>query len=478
MLTLARKSLQERIRLLDVSSLLGIIAILVLVAANGFFVAGEFALVKIRATRVEQLIAEGNRTARVVQQEIQHLDTYIAATQLGITIASLALGWIGEPSLARPIEPLFTWLGGSAAETAAHSIAVAISFALITIFQIVLGELVPKSIALQRNEGTALFIASPLYLFARIFTPFIILMNGIGSSIIRLLGIEVGNEHASIHSVKELEMLVTQSREAGLLQQQEETLLRHVFNFSDKTAQQIMVPRSEIIGVPVTITREQLAQTFSKENYTRLPVYEESLDNIIGLAHIKDVFQGQDTNPDQVFSLRTILRPVLYITEMTALDAVLAQMRSKRIHMAIVIDEYGTTAGIITLEDIIEEIVGEVQDEFDTSERGVRKEVETLPNGTLSIDGLMALSNFADQFGEDQVDLSEIHANTLAGYLFEKLDRVPRLEDTVTFGTYTLRVEEMDGLRIARVRVEPGHQTNAESTLTLVKDDPQTTKRH
>ncbi|GLV58633.1 hypothetical protein KDH_54630 [Dictyobacter sp. S3.2.2.5] len=458
---------------MDVSSIFGLIAVFALVAANGFFVAGEFALVKIRTTRINQLVAEGHVAARVVQKEIQHLDTFIAATQLGITLASLALGWIGEPSLAHLVEPVFLWVGGGAAEAVSHTVAIAISFILITIIHIVLGELVPKSIALQRSEGTAFFVARPLYLFAHVFRPFILLMNGIGGFFIRLLGLEATSEHAAVHSVEELEMLVAQSREAGLLQQQEEILLRHVFDFSDKTAQQVMIPRSEVMAVPVTISREALVQTFWRENYTRIPVYEDTLDNIIGLAHIKDIFQTNSNQAGQPFNLRGILRPVLYVTETSSLDMILAQMRSRRIHMAIVIDEYGSTAGIITLEDVIEELVGEVQDEFDTSDRGVRHEIETLPDGTISVDGLIALASFADQFGGSEKELEEIHANTLAGYIFEKLDRLPVLGDTVPFGDYTLRVEEMDGRRIARVRVTRSRSEPAESHLTLVKQqDP------
>jgi CBS domain containing-hemolysin-like protein len=453
------------------------VAIFVLTAISGFFVAGEFALVKVRKTRIEQLISEGNATARIAHKELEHLDLYIAATQAGITLSSVALGWLGGPSLAYLIESLFLWLHGTIALVVARTIAIILSLALIAGIQIIIGETIPRSIALQRSEDTILLIARPLDLFTHIFRPFIALTNSASNFIIGKLGLQATNEYKAVHSVEELEMLVSQSREAGLLQQQEELLLRHVFDFSDKTAQQIMVPRNETVGVPVSSTLEELADTFAREKYTRLPVYEESLDNIIGLVHIKDLFQEQIRQTKNNFSLRAILRPILYITEMTALDIVLAQMRTRRIHMAVVIDEYGTTAGIITMEDIIEEIVGEVQDEFDTCERGVRPEIEVHPDGTLSVDGLMSLSSFADQFGSDGVNLEEIHSNTLAGYIFEKLDRLPRIGDVVPFEKYLLKVEEMDGYRIARVRVEhkhPANEAESESRLTLVKDQPQT----
>ncbi|GHO45084.1 hemolysin family protein [Ktedonospora formicarum] len=453
---------------MDIPSLLGLLSVFVLVGANAFFVAAEFALVKVRETRIEQLVAEGSKVAKVVRSQLQHLDTYIAATQLGITLASLALGWVGEPALGHLVEPLFLWIGGQAAETITHSVAIALSFALITAFHIIMGELVPKSIALQRSERTALFVARPLSLFATIFRPFIKLMNGVGNLVVRLLGFQVAHEHDSVHTVEELEMLVTQSQQAGLLQKQEEVLLRHIFTFSDKSVQQIMVPRSEISSLSLSCSREEMQAALASEHYTRYPIYENTIDNIVGIIHIKDIFtQTQQGGNELVFDLRALLRPVLYVPETTPIDAILTQMRSKRIHMAIVIDEYGSTSGIVTLEDIIEEIVGEVQDEFDTREAGVRSEVETLPGGRYSVDGLMSLSSFAEHFGEDNIEdsLEDMHSHTIAGYIFEKLDRIPLLGDHVAFGDYQLKVEEMDGRRISRIGVERRKQKATQDAL-------------
>lgn len=437
---------------MDSSSIVGIVAVCVLIVANGFFVAGEFALVRIRATRIEQLVAEGNRTAKVVQTQLQHLDSYIAATQLGITLASLALGWIGEPSLAHLIEPLFAWVGGSAAEALSHSLAIAISFTLISAGHIILGELVPKSIALQRSEGTAFFVARPLQLFARLFHPFILLMNGTGNAVVRLLGMQATSERASVHSIEELEMLVIQSRQCGVLDPQEEALLHQVFDFGDKTVRQVMVPRAAIVGVRTTMSLEQVQTTFAQEQYTRLPVYEGSIENIMGMIHLKDVFtQSRTSTEAESADLAHLLRPVLYVTQTTPIETVLTEMRSKRMHLAIVIDEYGATAGMVTLEDIVEEIVGEVQDEFDTRERGVRPEVERLSDNTCSVDGLMALASFVNQFG---IQPHPSSAQTLGGYVFERLDRLPQVGDSIVLGDYQLRVEELDHRRIARLRVE------------------------
>ena len=433
-------------------SLFGLLAVFALIAANGFFVAAEFALVKVRATRIEQLVNEGRKTAMIAQKQIEHLDTSIAATQLGITLASLALGWIGEPALAHLIEPLFAWAGGSAA-TLAHTLAIALSFFLITFGHIILGELVPKALALQRPEETALLVARPLRLFARLLQPFILLMNGTGNLVIHWLGLHKAGEQGAVHSPEELEMLVVQSRKAGLLQAQEEELLRHVFDFEDTEVRQVMVPRTEIVALPVTSTYEEVRRVLSAERYTRYPVYEASIDTIIGMLHLKDFFDnGCALHDSNAFDVRHLLRPVLDVTAFTSIGQLLSRMQRERVHLAVVIDEYGATAGIVTLEDIVEELVGEVQDEFDSLQEGVRPEVETLPDGSSSVDGLMALDDFAERF---HIQLTPAHAQTLGGYVQEQEDRVPHVGDTLHLENYELRVEDMDGRRVARVRVRP-----------------------
>lgn len=437
---------------MDVPSLFGVLAVFGLVATNGFFVAGEFALVKVRSTRIDQLVSEGKSGARVVQAQLSHLDNYIAATQLGITLASLALGWIGEPSLAHLIDPLFVWVGGADAESIANSIAIAISFLLITALHIILGELVPKSIALQRSEGTSLFVARPLLLFSRLFHPFIFLMNGVGNMVVRALGMHVASEQASVHSVEELEMLVVQSRQAGILESQEEELLRRVFDFEEKMVQQVMIPRTEVVGVPITASFEQIQAAFAQERYTRLPVYEGTIDTIVGIIHIKDVFALAHTPSHDSFDIHHLLRPALAVPETTSISTLLTKMRTTHNHFAIVIDEYGGTAGTVTLEDIVEEIVGEVQDEFDTHEEGVYSEVEVQEDGSSLVDGLMMIDAFAERFG---VQTQETHANTIGGYILEQLDRLPQEGDAITIGNVRLIVEEMDHMRIARVRVIP-----------------------
>lgn len=439
---------------MDISSIIGVLAVLVLIATNGFFVAAEFALVKIRATRIEHLVNEGNRTAKVVQKQIGHLDTYIAATQLGITLASLALGWIGEPSLAHLVEPLFAWIGGEAARDVTNGVAIALSFAIITAGHIILGELVPKAIALQQDEKTALFVARPLWLFARLFRPIIFLMNGMGNAVVRLLGLRAASEHnTAVHSPEELEMLILQSRKAGLLEQQETEFLRHVFTFEDKLARQIMTPRTEMIGLPLESSFAEVRQLILTERYTRYPVYEKSMDFIVGTVHLKDLVAAFSSHADeQSFTLRTLLRPVLAIPETTSIGPLLTRMQREGKHLAVIIDEYGETAGMVTLEDILEELVGEVQDEFDLIREGSHISIEQLPDGSSSVDGLLSLADFTEHFG---VKVMSQEVETLGGYVQEQRDRIPQVGDTLTLGPYLLRVSEMDGRRVARVRVIP-----------------------
>lgn len=453
-------------------AIFGSLAVLALVAANGFFVAAEFSLVKVRKTRIDQLVSEGKSSARYVQAQLEQLDNYIAATQLGITLASLALGWVGEPAIARVLEPLLHSLAGDRSLAAAHTVAAVITFLIITTLHIVLGELVPKSVALQQAEKTSLWVSRPLYVFARVFRPFIMFMNGIGNMTVRLLGLHGGAEHTSIHTVEELEMLVSQSREAGILNPNEEVLLRRIFDFGDKRASQILTPRTEIAGVPTDIGLQELVELAATERYTRFPVYSGSLDNIVGVVNVKDLFAllytGKGLPP--VFELGRIMRPVIKVPASVMIDNLLGQLLRQQVHLAVVIDEYGGTAGIVTVEDILEEIVGEVHDEFDR-EDAARLPIERLDDGAASIDGLMSIHDFADEFG---VELDRHGYETVAGFVFGQLHRAPVIGDVVSISGYQLEVEEMDGLRIARVKiraVEPVSSDGATKTDSTFKID-------
>jgi putative hemolysin len=446
---------------LDIGSILGLGAILVLVALNGFFVAAEFALVSVRRTRIDQLVAEGKTSAKAVQKALSNLDNYIAATQLGITLASLALGWVGEPALAHLIIPVLGLVfTGEATETISHTISIIIAFSLITSLHIVMGELAPKSVALQRSEKTALFVVGPLNVFRQIFRPFIWVLNSTGRLVVKVFGLDSTDEHTKVHSVEELEMLVTESHEAGFLDKDEEALLHRAFDFGDKTARQVMIPRTEVVGVPEKANLQTLISLAADERYTRYPVYRHSLDNIVGVIHVKDLFGliRHGFSPEQTshtFKLDQIMRPVLNVPDMVHVADLLTTMRCRQAHMAVIIDEYGGTAGIVTLEDILEEIVGDVRDEFDTKEGGVNEEVEVGPNGTTLVSGLYALQEATERFGlpiaSDELD----EYDTLGGYIQGRLGRVPHSGDSLELGDYQLQVAQMDGLRVDRVSFTP-----------------------
>src|SRR5262245_45090588 len=263
--------------------------VLALVFANGCFVAAEFSIVTVRKTRIDQLVAEGNRRARAVRRAVSDPDPYIAATQLGITMASIGLGWIGEPALASMIQPVFGWLPAAVAETTAHSVAVAIAFAIVTALHIVLGELAPKTIALERSEATSLWVVQPTELFMRVFWPFIRLLNGTGQAVVRLLGLRSPGRHALVHSEEELKMLVTASQEAGVLEEQDDQMLPPVFDFADLTAGQVMTPRTQLVAVPADMPRDVLIAQVARGGISRWPVYRNNLDDIVGILHVVDL---------------------------------------------------------------------------------------------------------------------------------------------------------------------------------------------
>jgi CBS domain containing-hemolysin-like protein len=433
-------------------TVLGLLAVLVLVAMNGFFVAAEFSLVGARRTRIAQLVDEGHRGAKSAQKAMEHLDSYIAATQLGITLASLALGWVGEPAVGHLFEPfLHAIIPGDALETVSRGISAAIAFGIVTLLHIILGELVPKSIALQRPESTSMLVARPVTWFLRVFRPIIRLMNGTGNTIVRWLGFEPAGDHSAVHSAEELEMLVHSSREAGLIQESEEKLLRRVFDFSDIQAQEIMQPRVEVDAIAVDDPLSEVLEHTADNHHSRYPVYQESIDNVVGILLTKDLLDMFIRQPDLLmhrdapFDLKSILRTPLFVPGTLSVDKLLERMQQSKTHLAIVIDEYGGMAGVATMEDIIEQLVGEVRDEFDEEETN-----PILSDGDVFVvDGLVSLNEVIERFGDPG---SEPESTTIGGYVAERLNRIPTVRDKIIFGDYDLRVDEMDGMRVAKVR--------------------------
>ncbi len=432
-----------------VSARLGVV--LLLVALNAFFVAAEFSLVAVRRSRIDEMAEAGDRGAKNVQKALAHLDRYIAGTQLGITLASLALGWVGEPAMAVLIDNFLGLFGLPPAGVGLHSgVALAISFFILTFLHIVLGELAPKSLALVNPEGVSKVVTTPLRAFSHIMSPVIWLFNGAANSFLRLFGV-VSVAHEQGHSPEELRLLVMQARARGTLDESDSAMLAGVFDFHEKKARDVMRPRTEVVGLDIDSTEEQVWAVVREERYSRYPVYRESLDDVIGVFLAKDLWLWEDT---KAFSLPDITREPLFIPDSRSAERVLEDLRRTRAHMAVVLDEYGGTAGIITMEDLIEEVIGDISDEYDMAARSA---IDT--NGVLELDGTMSL---IDVRSDHRVQVPEGDWTTLGGYAFAKLGRLPRMGDRVTVPNGELEVIAMDGRRIAALRVhrvEPGNGT-------------------
>jgi CBS domain containing-hemolysin-like protein len=414
--------------------------VLALVLANGFFVAAEFSIVTVRKTRIDQLIAEGHRRARPVRRAITDPDSYIAATQLGITMASIGLGWVGEPALASLFEPALGFLPVTIAATTAHSLSVACAFAIITALHIVLGELAPKTIALERSEATAMWVVKPTELFMRLFWPFIRVLNGTGRAVVKLLGLHSRGGHAMVHSEEELKMLVTASQEAGVLEEHEEQMLHRVFGFADLTAGQVMLPRTELVAIAAETTGHALLEQIATAGYPTLPVYRSDLDNVVGVLHVIDVIRaivaGKELNAAALAS------EALTVPETLAADDLLAAFRRRRVREAIVIDEYGGTAGLVTFEWLMERIVGGVGHFTDAGNIAVR------PDGSADIDGLALVTDVNEQFG---LHVDEETFTSIGGYVMGRLGRRPRVGDEIDVEGRKMRIVALDGLRVAKV---------------------------
>lgn len=429
---------------------LKLLAVLLLVLANGFFVAAEFSLVSVRRTRVDELIAAGNETAKVVRHAIDDPDRFIAATQLGITIASLGLGWIGEPALAHLIEPLVDWLPGAWVGAASHGISAGIAFFIITFLHVVVGELAPKSVALQYPEETAFIVARPTIFTENVFRPFIWLLNGAGNGLLRLVGLRAPTGHQRVHSVEELKMLIAASEQEGVLETEEMYILQRAFDFGDRRVQEAMIPRPDVVGVPADATIGDLLRTFREAPHSRFPVYEGNLDNIIGVVSVKDVLYllAEDQSAWRR-PVRDLARPALFVPETKPIGDLFAEMREAQVQMAVVIDEYGGTAGIVTAEELVEEIVGRMSDEW-VAERAER-EVVQIDEETTEIDAQMRVDEANEELG---ISLPEDeNYETVAGFLLYRLGRIPEEGERVRYGDLTLTVSQMEGPRVARVKV-------------------------
>lgn len=430
-------------------SAIEIIGIVLLVIVNAFFVVAEFAIVKVRGTRVAELAALGGRRAHVANHIVNHLDSYLSTTQLGVTVASLGLGWLGASAFTRVFD-----LGIS------HTAAAIIGFVVVTFITIIFGELVPKSVAIRKAEQSTLSVALPLRWFYLITRPLTWLMYICAAGILKVFRIQPASERDLAHSEEELRMILEASQEVGHIDAMEQILMRRALTFGDRTVSDIMVPRTEMAALPTSTTVSAVFDEIAETNHTRYPVYEEDVDNIVGYVHVKDLYRA----PHDA-TLRRLLRPIGFIAETSNIELALQRFQSARTPLAIVVDEHGGTAGIVTIQDVVEELIGEVQDEFDLE----APLVEDRGDGSYSVDGGARTDYLEDLLG---LEVPEEGFPTLGGRVFEQLQRRPQVGDEARVGDFHARVLEVDGMRISRVlltRLDPkagggGELEDAEST--------------
>jgi CBS domain containing-hemolysin-like protein len=402
-----------------------------LVFLNGFFVAAEFAIVKVRASQLEVKAKEGNRMALLSKHIVLHLDGYLAATQLGITLASLGLGWIGEPVVSKIIISFMSFIGFEINPDLAHQIALPIAFALITILHIVFGELAPKSLAIQRSVKTTLFIAYPLQFFFVIFRPFIWILNGIANFILRSFGIS--NVHgADIHSSEEIQYLVQQGQKSGEIDEAEYKIIKNAFDFSEQTAKQIMVPRTQVFAVDINDFNDSTIEKIIEESFSRIPCYDKNIDNIVGLVYLKDILIK--IQKKEQLDIKSIIRSMYVVPSTKSIGQLLNEFQIKHQQMALVVDEYGGTEGIITMEDILEELVGEIQDEYDNEISLVEKIGDKTYNviASASIDDL-------NEILPHPIEKDEQY-EALAGLLTLKFGGIPNVKDKIVIDNYEFTI--------------------------------------
>jgi CBS domain containing-hemolysin-like protein len=424
---------------------LNLLLVAFLVFLNGFFVAAEFALVKVRQTRLAQLVQEGNKRAVYAQKVTRQLDAYLSACQVGITLASLGLGWVGEPAIAHMIiEPLLAhW---QLPDYLISAISFGVAFAIITFLHIVLGELAPKSMAIQKAENTSLWVAAPLMLFYKLLYPAIWVLNGTANRLLKWFGLEPVSEHEAAHTEEEIRLLVNESHKSGHIDQTEFALVDNVFEFSETLAREIMIPRIDMVCLYTSNTHQENLDTIRSERHTRFPVADEDKDNIIGFIHASDFYLAALTEPE--VKLEKLLRPVLTVPESMEISQVLRLMQKRRSQIAIVIDEYGGTAGLLTLEDILEEIVGDIKDEFDGYER---PEIEKGKNG-LSVSGQMLLTDLNDHL---PFELESQEVDTIGGWMYSQLEEDISVGKSIEWENYRFTITEMENHRITRVAISP-----------------------
>lgn len=447
-----------------------LVVLAILIALTAFFVASEFAIIRVRSTRIEQLIEEGNKKAMAAKKVITHLDEYLSACQLGITVTALGIGWLGEPAVARLLEPLIIKL--QVPESMTHAIAVSLTFILITFIHVVVGELAPKTVAINKAEKITLMASRPLILFYRVLFPFIWLLNGSSRLITRLFGLKPVTENEMAHSEEELRLILSESYKSGEINQSEFKYVNKIFEFDDRIAKEIMVPRTEM----VTLSKDDTVQTFldvmHEEKFTRYPIVDGDKDHVIGMVNIKEIMTDLVKNPGIAsLTLESHVRPIIRVIDSTPISELLVKMQKERIHMAILMDEYGGTSGLVTVEDIVEEIVGEIRDEFDMDEV---PEIQKIDEDHYIVDSKVLISEVNDLLG---IEIDDEDIDTIGGWILAGNYDVKE-GDTYHFDSYSFKILEMDDhhikfidiTKLEEVREEQESETNINKEKQEKKD--------
>lgn len=417
-----------------------LILTLFLVFANGFFVAAEFALVKVRSTQLDAAVAEGRGLAANARGLLDHLDSYLSATQLGITLTSLGLGWIGEPTVAKLLHPLFERF--HVPEDMVHNISFVVGFSVISFLHIVLGEVAPKSLAIARPVSTSLAVAVPMQIFHTLTLPALWVLNASSALILRMVGVDAANSHSLAIGGDEFVRMAQQSAAEGSISANEGDLVHKIFAFSDRVTREIMVPRHQVIGIELDEPIGPQLHVCTSSGHSRFPVYHRDLDHAVGVLHLKDLLR-HDMDSLTADDLREMVRPAMYVPGTLAAETLMRRMQTRRVHLALVVNESGAVSGVVTMEDALEELVGEIQDEYDQE----FEPIQELEDGGYAVAGGLLLLRLASLLGEPP---PESRASTLQGWLMEQLERLPKAGDTVQLGRWTIEVREVEDRSVVR----------------------------
>jgi CBS domain containing-hemolysin-like protein len=422
-----------------------LVSVVFLLFANAFFVAAEFAIVKVRSSQIIPLAEKNNKRAKIVIKLLSNLDAYLSASQVGITMTSLGLGWVGEPVTTKLLEPVFIFFGLENPQTI-HTLSIIIGFIFLTFLHISLGEQAPKMLAIKNPRATSLVIAIPLNLFYITFKPIVWVLNHAANWILRLIGIQQVSDSERINSEEELRLLIAEGRKSGAIDQTEHQLIEKIFEFNDKQVQEIMVPRNHMIAISIDDPREKIFQVVTEEGFSRVPVYKETIDNIVGIIYSKDLISAAEHR--DLITLKDIIRPAFFVSSTKQIGNLLKEMQRNKVHMAVVVDEYGGVEGLVTIEDIIEEIVGEIQDEYDVE----ASNVVTEKSGVYLVNPIISIEEFNKKFNANIPEDTDYQ--TLNGFLQKVTGHIPEVYERIDYKGLSYVITKKTGNRILQVRVQ------------------------